>query len=134
MMKVRVSRPLRTILMPLAMTLSLLLVITGCGTVGAGTTSPTSPTVTISPSSATITAGQSSTLTVAATHATAVIVTGSDGSSKTMAITGGTLTVTPAATTTYTATATGASGTTPATATATVTVSGTTPTDRKSVV
>ena len=41
---------------------------------------------------------------------------------KTLAATGGTLTVTPAATTTYTATATGAAGTTPATATATVTV------------
>jgi phospholipase C len=126
-MKVRVSRPLRTILMPLAMTLSLLLVITGCGTVGAGTPTTTAPTVTIAASPTTVAAGASSTLTVAAANATAVTVTGSDGSSKTMSTTGGTLTVTPAKTTTYTATASGASGTTPATATATVTVSGTTP-------
>jgi phospholipase C len=125
-MKLRVSRPLRTILMPLAMTVSLLLVIAGCGTVGAGTTSPT---VTISASPTTIAAGASSTLTVAATNATTVTISGSDGTSKTLAAAGGTWPVTPAKTTTYTATATGASGTTPATATATVTVSGTTPTN-----
>ena len=121
-MKVRVSRPLRTILMPLAVTVSLLVLITGCGTVGAGTTTPTGPTVTMSASPSTIAAGQSSTLTVVAANATAVTVTGSDGSSKTIATTGGTLSVTPAKTTTYTATATGASGTTAAAATATVTV------------
>jgi phospholipase C len=126
-MKLRVSRPLRKILMPLAMTVSLLLVITGCGTVGAGTTSTTSPTVTISASPTTVAAGVSSTLTVAATNATTVTISGSDGTSKTLAATGGTWPVTPSKTTTYTATATGASGTTPATATATVMVSGTTP-------
>jgi phospholipase C len=58
-----------------------------------------------------------------ATNATSVTVAGSDSSSYTLpAATGGTLAVSPAATTAYTITATGAAGTTPATATATVTV------------
>jgi phospholipase C len=79
------------------------------------------PTVTITANPATITAGQSSTLTVAATNATQVKITGSDNSSYPLAANGGTQSVTPASTTTYTATATGPGGT--ATATATVTVS-----------
>jgi phospholipase C len=130
MVTVRVPRPLRISrfcsmlsLIAIAMTCSLFLLVTGCGTVGAGTAPVTSPTVTIAASPTTIAAGASSTLTVTATNATTVTISGSDGSNKTMAAAGGTLTVTPAATTTYTATATGASGTTPATATATVTVS-----------
>jgi phospholipase C len=80
------------------------------------------PTVTITANPASVSAGSSSTLTVAATNATGVIVTGSDGSSYTLAPTGGTQSVKPTATTTYTATATAANGGTPATATATVTV------------
>ena len=36
MIKVRVSRPLRSILSPLAATFSLLLVLAGCGSVGPG--------------------------------------------------------------------------------------------------
>ena len=58
-----------------------------------------------------------------AANATQVVITGSDGSSYTLPTTGGTQTVTPAATTTYTATATGASAN--ATATGTVTVDST---------
>ena len=50
-----------------------------------------------------------------------VTVTGSDGSTYTLAATGGTQSVSPTATTTYTATATGAGGTATATATVTVT-------------
>jgi phospholipase C len=105
------------------MTCSLFPLVTGCGTVGAGTTPATSPTVTIAASPTTVAAGASSTLTVTAANATTVTISGSDKSSYTLTGTGGTQVVKPTATTTYTATATGASGTTPATATATVTVS-----------
>ncbi|MDT7818153.1 MAG: phospholipase [Acidobacteriaceae bacterium] len=131
MVKVRVSRPLRISrfrsmlsLIAIAMTCSLFLLVTGCGTVGAGS-NPATVTITANPT--TVAAGGTSTLTVTATNATGVTVAGSDGSSKTMAAAGGTLTVTPTNTTTYTATATGSGGN--ATATATVTVgSGTAPT------
>jgi phospholipase C len=63
-------------------------------------------------------------LTVAATNAATVVVTGTDGSSYNLSATGGTQAVTPAATTTYTATATGAGGTASAAATVTVTPAG----------
>jgi phospholipase C len=86
----------------------------------------TPPTVTIAASPSSITAGSSSTLTVAATNATTVTVTGSDGSTYNLAVTGGTQSVTPSATTTYTANVTGTGGT--ATATATVTVTAPVPT------
>ncbi|MGA9464462.1 MAG: alkaline phosphatase family protein [Terracidiphilus sp.] len=59
-------------------------------------------------------------MTVGATNATQVVVTGSDGSSYRLQATGGTQNVSPTSTTTYTATATGTGG--KATATATVTV------------
>ena len=85
------------------------------------------PTVTITASPTTIVAKASSTLTVTATNATQVTVAGSDGSSYTLAATGGTQAVSPAATTTYTATAAGAAGTANATAQATVTVTTTQP-------
>lgn len=91
-------------------------------TVSVAATPPPATTVTISANPTTINAGGTSTLTVAATNATKVTIAGSDGSSYSLAATGGTQSVTPGATTTYTATATGASGTTPVTATATVTV------------
>ena len=77
-------------------------------------------TVTISANPTTVIAGSSSTLTVVAVNATAVIITGSDKSSYSLPIAGGTQSVSPATTTTYTATATGAAAN--ATATATVTV------------
>jgi phospholipase C len=85
---------------------------------------PAAPTVTIAANPTSITAGSSSTLTVAATNATSVTVTGSDGSSYNLAAIGGTQAVTPAATTTYTATATGAGGNASAAATVTVTPAG----------
>ena len=82
---------------------------------------PLGPTVTLAASPSSVNAGTPSTLTVSASNATSVVVTGSDGSSYTLAATGGTQAVTPAATTTYTATATGAGGTVTATAVVTVT-------------
>jgi phospholipase C len=60
-------------------------------------------------------------LTVTAANATAVTLTGSDGSSYPLTARGGTQTVTPASTTTYTTEATGASGSDSATVTVTVT-------------
>ena len=80
-------------------------------------------TVMLSASPASISAGASSVLTVAATNATQVILTGTDGSSYKLPVSGGTQSVTPAATTTYTATATGSTGTVSAAATVTVTPS-----------
>jgi phospholipase C len=115
-MKVRVSRPLYRVLSLLAVTLSSLLLVTGCGSVHPGSDTPT---VTISASPTSIAAGGSSTLTVAATNATTVTITG-DGSTHTLTATGGTLTVKPTKTTTYTATASGSGGNTTATATVTV--------------
>ena len=88
-------------------------------TVTAAQTAPP-PTVSITASSTSVSAGASSTLNISATNATQVMVTGTDGSSYTLAGTGGPQTVTPSGTTTYTATATGAGGT--ATATVLVTV------------
>lgn len=83
-----------------------------------------SPTVTITANPTSITTGQSSTLTVTATNATGVVVTGSDGNTYNLSPTGGTQSVTPTASTTYTAVATGAAGKAVATATVTVTTSG----------
>ena len=128
-MKMRLHRSLYRILSPLAalLLLSLFLAFTGCG--GAKSESPAgdssdpppaAPTVTITANPASINAGSSSALTVAATDATAVTVTGSDGSSYNLMPTGGTQKVTPAATATYTATATGAGGKASGTATVTV--------------
>jgi phospholipase C len=60
-------------------------------------------------------------LTVTATNATQVVVTGSDGSNYALLASGGTQAVSPVVTTTYTATATGAGGKTSAIVTVTVT-------------
>ncbi len=65
--------------------------------------------------------GQTAILTVVATDATQVTVTGSDGSTYNLGTSGGTQSVKPATTTTYTAAATNSKGN--ASATATVTVS-----------
>jgi len=70
------------------------------------------PTVTISAQNSSINQGSSDLLTVTATNATSVVVTGSDGSSFPLSATGGQVTVTPAMTTTYTAEASNAAGTT----------------------
>jgi len=76
--------------------------------------------VTIVANPISIVSGNSSALTVTAANATQVSVTGSDGSSYALSVSGGTQSVTPSATTTYTATATGSGPS--ATASATVTV------------
>ncbi len=97
---------------------------------GAGGTASATATVTITAPAATVTitanpasivSGKSSTLTVTATNATAVSIKGSDGSTYTLAATGGAQPVNPTVTTTYTATATGAGASATATATVTVT-------------
>jgi phospholipase C len=77
------------------------------------------PTVSMTANPSSITSGASSTLTVTASHATSVTVTGG-GDSWTLSTTGGTVTVNPTATTTYTAEASSSQGT--ATSDATVTV------------
>lgn len=79
------------------------------------------PAVSIAANPTSITAGGSSILTVVASNATGVTVTGSDGSSYTLQSNGGTQAVDPASTTTYTATATGPGGKVSASATLTVT-------------
>ena len=78
------------------------------------------PTVSMTAKPTSITSGASAMLIVMAANATQVTVTGTDGSTYSLAASGGTQSVSPTATTTYTATATGAGG--KATATATVTV------------
>ncbi len=84
------------------------------------TVSAAQTTVKITATPSTITSGSSSTLTVTATNATQITLSGSDGSSYTLQVTGGTQSVSPTATTTYTATATGASGSVTATVMVTV--------------
>jgi phospholipase C len=89
-------------------------------------TTPTAmPTVTLVANPTSITGGGSSTLTVTASNAMQVTVSGSDGSSYNLAATGGVQAVSPATTTTYTANATGTGG--KASAVATVTVVAATP-------
>jgi phospholipase C len=94
-----------------------LLFLVGCG---ADVYTVVSTSVTLSANPTSIASGSSAILTVVATGATQVAITGSDGSHFILSATGGSQSVTPAATTIYTATATtnGAN----ATASATVTV------------
>lgn len=81
---------------------------------------PAAPTVTITATPATINSGSSSTLTIAATNATQVVLTGTDGSDVTLPGAGGTQTVSPTKTATYQATASGPGGSVSATAVVTV--------------
>ncbi len=81
---------------------------------------PAPPTVGLIANPSTITSGGSSVLTVAATNATQVTVTGSDGSKYSLSATGGRVTIAPTATTTYTASATGSQGQASAAKTVTV--------------
>jgi phospholipase C len=83
------------------------------------------PTVTISANPTSITKGSSSILTVTASNATGITITGTNGSKRTMASGGGTVSVSPTSTTTYTATATGSGGTSSASVTITVGTGGT---------
>jgi phospholipase C len=126
-MKMRPYRFLCSLSLPLAAILlfPLFLTLAGCGA-AKSSTPPTdqvvTPAVTIAASPASIVDGSSSMLTVSATNATQVSVSGSDGSSYNLSADGGTQAVTPAATTTYTASASGTGG--KASGTATVTVTG----------
>ena len=85
---------------------------------------PQGPTVSIQSSPTSISEGESSTLTVTASNATQVTVSGSDGNTYNLQPSGGTQVVTPSSTTTYTAEATGAGGNASATTTVTVGSSG----------
>jgi phospholipase C len=78
------------------------------------------PTVTISANPTTVAVNQTTIITVAATSATQVTVTGSDGTTYTFARTGGIESVKPSSTTTYTAVAINSKGTSSASATVTV--------------
>ena len=80
----------------------------------------TAPIVTIEAKPSSISVGGSSVLSIAATSATQLTVTGTDGSAYTFQPSGGTQTVSPVATTTYTAVAAGPGGTSSASATLTV--------------
>lgn len=79
-----------------------------------------SPTITITANPTSITDGASTLLTVTATAASQVTLTGSDGSSFNLQVTGGTETVSPTSNTTYTASATGPKGNASASVTVTV--------------
>src|ERR1700761_1254683 len=79
---------------------------------------PPTPTVTIAANPQSIALGNTSLLQVVATNATSVTIKGTDGSTYSLAVAGGTQSVSP----TYTATADGDAGTTPVTASTTVTV------------
>ncbi|MGA2961611.1 MAG: alkaline phosphatase family protein [Candidatus Korobacteraceae bacterium] len=103
--------------------------ITVVGTGGTTTAQTTvtvtsgSPSVSITANPTTVASGQSSTLTITATNATSVVITDNlDSTKHTLAATGGSVTLSPAATTIYTVTATGA-GNQVVTAQATVAVS-----------
>jgi phospholipase C len=97
-----------------------LVLLSGCGGTNLDITQ-VAPTSGITASPAAIIVGTSSMLTVTASNATQVVVTGNDGSTYTLMAGGGTQAVSPTVTTTYTATATGAGGKTSANITVTVT-------------
>jgi phospholipase C len=80
------------------------------------------PTITLTANPSSIAVGQTSSLTVVATQATQVTITGTDGSTYTLGTAGGTQSVKPAATTTYTATAVNSKGNAAATAIVTVSI------------
>ena len=120
----RIHKPIRWISSLFASGFLLPLLFSGCdGSSSMATVAVTTPapTVSIGASPASISAGSSSTLTVTATNATLVTITGGNGSSYTLLPSGGTQSVSPAATTTYTVAATGAGGVTSAATTVTVT-------------
>jgi phospholipase C len=92
----------------------------GCGGVNFSGSS-SAPTVSIAANPTSIAAGSSSTLTVTATNATQITVTGTDKSSYTFGPSGGSQSVSPTVTTSYTAVAAGIGGKTSAVLTLTVT-------------
>src|SRR5450755_3215326 len=103
--------------------LALSVLFVGCG--GGNANAPdTAPTVRITAKPASITSGNSSNLTVIATNATQVTLTGTDHSAYDLPASGGTQAVSPLATATYTAVATGTGGKVSAAATVTVAPAG----------
>ena len=92
--------------------------VTAQATISVAAAAP--PTISITANPTSVTPGIPSTLTIEATNATSVKVSGSDGTSFTLPAAGGTHTVSPSATTTYTASATGAGGSVSASAKLTV--------------
>ena len=112
-------------LLAIVWSVSLSLLFTGCGYSvnagsGGGNSPGSAPTVSITAAPASISPGNSSTLMVAATNATQVVVTGTDGSTYSLQPSGGTQMAKPTVTTTYTAVATGTGGTASAGTTVTV--------------
>ena len=89
-------------------------------TINLTVTPPATTSVSIFASSPTITSGSATTLVVSAQAATQVKVSGSDGTTYSLAASGGSLTLAPTATTAYTAEATGSSGSVSAQQTVTV--------------
>src|ERR1700761_8136048 len=78
------------------------------------------PTVSITANPTSVAVSQTSILTISATDALQITVTGSDGTTYSFPKTGGVQAVKPTATTTYTVTATNSKGSSTATATVTV--------------
>lgn len=108
---------------PLSCAIALSLLATGCSTdiLGrSGGPGPVAAAVTIIANPSSIMLGSSATLTVTATNATQVTITGTDGSSYNMLSSGGTQTVDPKTTTTYNVVANGPGGDSKASATVTV--------------
>ena len=97
----------------------LIMAAVGCSSVHQNH-APQAATISVVASPTSINAGSTSTLTISATYALSVVVTGSDGTSYKLSPSGGTQTVSPAVTTTYTATAVGSTGNVTATSTVTV--------------
>jgi phospholipase C len=133
-MKARLHRCVYRALYLAIMLFPLFLALAGCGAKSGNasnqpdaSTPPSAPTVAIAATPLSIAPGSASALTVTATHAATVTLSGSDGSSYNLAASGGTQSVIPAATTTYTASASGPGGNASATTTVTVTAPSTPP-------
>ena len=105
----------------MALLSSLALSVSFVGCRGVSASAPdTAPTVRITANPGSITSGNSSSLTVIATNATQVTLTGTDHSAYDLQANGGTQAVSPSATATYTAVATGTGGQVSAATTVTV--------------
>jgi len=115
-----VSSDIYRILFLIISSFAMSFLVAGCAA-GNSFTSTLAPSVEISAIPALIELGDSSKLIVVATHATRVTISGTDGTSYTLAANGGTQVVTPTRTTTYTTVASGSAGTISATAIVSVT-------------
>lgn len=118
----RVRRSVRLSLVSSILSSFLFVLLSGCGLFGSLNRPNPVPEIAITANPTSIAAGASSTLTVTVANATQVTVTGSDGSTYNLPVTGGTQAVTPKVTTTYTAVATQTGQATTGSASVTVTV------------